>query len=174
MLIPIFIETKCNEIDVLISPFLNISNIIQTRPITIEYDKFLETLLNNLHNAVITHQRAHKRIVNNTLKDFREKLVKLQKRDLNIESNDYKEQLKLEKLLLDFDDDLTLRKCARTKLWHTMNFEKPTKAFCALSKASKGNDSLNQFKKIDAQGNLIDYESKNERNFDLNKYFKNV
>ena len=174
LLIPIFIETKCNEIDVLISPFLNISNIIQTRPITIEYDKFLETLLNNLHNAIITHQRAHKRIVNNTLKDFREKLVKLQKRDLNIESNDYKEQLKLEKLLLDFDDDLTLRKCARTKLWHTMNFEKPTKAFCALSKASKGNDSLNQLKKIDAQGNLIDYESENERNFDLNKYFKNV
>ena len=71
---------------------------------------------------------------------MREKLVKLQWKDLNIESNEYQEQLKLENILLEFDDDLTLRKCARTKLWHTMNFEKPTKSI-------KGNDSLSQLKK---------------------------
>ena len=126
-------------------PKLKISK--QTRPITIEYDKFLETLLNNVHNALIIHQRAHKKIMNQTLNDLREKLVELQRRDLNIESNEYKEQLSLKNRLLKFDDDLTLRKCARTKLWHTINVEKPTKFFCALAKSIKGNDLLNQFKK---------------------------
>ena len=53
-----------------------------------------------------------KKVMNQTLKDFRERLVKLQRRDLDIESNEYKEQLSLENLLLKFDDDLTLRKCA--------------------------------------------------------------
>ena len=42
--------------------------------------------------------------MNQTLKDFRERLVKLQRRDLDIESNEYKEQLSLENLLLKFDD----------------------------------------------------------------------
>ena len=111
-LILFIVEDKCKEIVALISPFLNISEIIQTRPITIEYDKFLETLLNNVHNALIIHQRAHKKIMNQTLNDLREKLVELQRRDLNIESNEYKEQLSLKNRLLKFDDDLTLRKCA--------------------------------------------------------------
>ena len=69
---------------------------------------------------------------------MREKLVKLQRKDQSIESNEYQEQLKLEKILLEFDDDFTLRKCTRTKLWHTMNFEKPTKSFCALSNRLRG------------------------------------
>ena len=40
-----------------------------------------------------------------------------------------------------------------------MNFEKPTKSFCTLAKAQKGNDSLNQLKKSDDQGNTVDYEN---------------
>ena len=173
-LIPFIVENKCNEIDDIIQPYLNISEIIQTRPITIEYDKFLETLLNNIHNVLITHQRAHKKIINQTINDSREKLVKLQRKDLNIETNEYKEQLLLKNFISKFDDDMNLRKCARTKLWHTMNFEKPTKSFCALAKATKGNDSLNQLKKMDEHGNMIDYKDDNERNKDINKYFKSV
>ena len=38
-----------------------------------------------------------------------------------------------------------------------MNFEKPTKAFCMLAKAQKGNDSLNQLKKRDEQEVIVDY-----------------
>jgi len=54
------IEKKCHEIDEIISPFLDIRDIIRDRPIIIEYDKFLETLMNNLHNCIMSHQRAHK------------------------------------------------------------------------------------------------------------------
>ena len=79
-LIPFIVENKCNEIDDIIQPYLNISEIIHTRTITIEYDKFLETLLNNIHNVLITHQRAHKKIINQTINDSREKLVKLQRK----------------------------------------------------------------------------------------------
>ena len=173
-LIPFIVENKCNEIDNILLPYLNISELMQTRAITIEYDKFLETLLNNIHNVLITHQRAHKKIINTTINDSREKLDKLQRKDLNIETNEYKEQLLLENLILKFDDDLNLRKCARTKLWHTMNFEKPTKSFCALAKATKGNDSLNQLKKTDEHGNTIEYVNDNERNKNINKYFKGI
>ena len=55
-----------------------------------------------------------------------------------------------------------------------MNFEKPTKAFCTLAKAQKGNDSLNQLKKTDNQGNRVDYLNENERNTDLANYFKDI
>ena len=67
--------------------------------------------------------------------------------NLDTHSNLYQEQLYLEQKFLNFDDDLNLRNCAKTKLWHSMNFEKPTKSFCMLAKAQKGNDSLNQLKK---------------------------
>ena len=43
-----------------------------------------------------------------------------------------------------------------------MNFEKPTKSFCMLAKAQKGNDSLNQLKKRDEQGVILDYENDDE------------
>ena len=39
--------------------------------------------------------------------------------------------------MLDFDNDLNLRNCTRTKLWHSMNFDKPTKSFSTLAKAHK-------------------------------------
>ena len=52
-----------------------------------------------------------------------------------------------------------------------MNFEKPTKSFCTLAKAQKGNDYLNQLKKSDDQGNTVDYENDDERNSDLCNYF---
>ena len=55
-----------------------------------------------------------------------------------------------------------------------MNFENPTKSFCTLAKAQKGNDSLNQLKKNDGQGNIVDYENDDERNSDLGNYFKNI
>ena len=55
-----------------------------------------------------------------------------------------------------------------------MNFEKPTKSFCALAKSIKGNDSLNQLTKMDAHGNMIDYENDNERNSDINRFFKSI
>ena len=45
------IEKKCHEIDEIIAPFLDIGDIIHNRAILIEYDKFLETLKNNLHNC---------------------------------------------------------------------------------------------------------------------------
>jgi len=53
------IEKKCHEIDEIIAPFPDIGEIIQNRPILIEYVKFLETLMNNLHNCIMSHQRAH-------------------------------------------------------------------------------------------------------------------
>ena len=77
------IETKCQEIDEIISPFLDISDIVQNRPILIEYDKFLETLMNNFHNCIMAHQRAHKKITNISLRDMRNKLSKLQRMNLN-------------------------------------------------------------------------------------------
>ena len=55
-----------------------------------------------------------------------------------------------------------------------MNFEKPTKSFCMLAKAQKGNDSLNQLKKRDEQGAIVDYENDDERNSDLVNYFKDI
>ena len=55
-----------------------------------------------------------------------------------------------------------------------MNFEKPTKSFCTLAKAQKGNDSLNQIKERDGQGNKVDYENDDEQNSDLCNYFKNI
>ena len=55
-----------------------------------------------------------------------------------------------------------------------MNFEKPTKSFCTLAKAQKGNDSLNQIKERDGQGNIVDYENDDEQNSDLCNYFKNI
>ena len=55
-----------------------------------------------------------------------------------------------------------------------MNFEKPTKAFCTLAKAQKGNDSLNQLKKNDDQGNIVDYENDDEQNSDSGNYFKDI
>ena len=48
------IEKKCHEIDEIIAPFLDLSDIVRNRPIIIEYDKFLETLMNNLHNCIMT------------------------------------------------------------------------------------------------------------------------
>ena len=168
------IEKKCHEIDEIIAPFLDISDIVRNRPIIIEYDKFLETLMNNLHNCIMSHQRAHKKVTNILLKDMRNRMSELQKMNLDTENVLYQEQIYLEKKILDFDDELNLRNCARTKLWHSMNFEKPTKSFCTLAKAQKGNDSLNQLKKCDNQGNIVDYESEDERNSDLCNYFKNI
>ena len=47
------IEKKCHEIDKIIAPFLDIGDIVRNRPIVIEYDKFLGTLMNNLHNCIV-------------------------------------------------------------------------------------------------------------------------
>ena len=136
------IEKKCIEIDKIIAPFLDIGDIVQNRPILIEYDKFLETLMNNLLNCIMSHQRAHKKITNILLRDIRNRMSELQNMNLNTESILCQEQIYLEKKILDFDDNLNLRNY--TKAWHSMNFEKPTKSFCTLAKAQKGNDSLNQ------------------------------
>jgi len=173
-LIIAIIETKCKEIDDRLSPFLNINDILTRIQITIGYDKFLETLMNNLHNSIMTHQRAHKKIYNTTLRDLRKRLTELQGMNLNPSSSHYKEQLDLESKILDFDDDLNLRNCKRTKLWHSMNFERPTKAFCTLAKATKCNDSLKQLKKTDFQGNSVDYETDDERNADIECFFKDI
>ena len=97
--------------------------------------------MNNLHNCIMSHQRAHKKVTNLLLKDMRNRVSELQNMNLDTHSNLYHEQLHLEQKILNFDDDLNLRNCARTKLWHSMNFEKPTKSFCMLAKAQKGNDS---------------------------------
>ena len=118
------IETKCQEIDRIISPFLDKSIIVQNRAITIEYDKFLETLMNNLLNCMMAHQ--HKEITNITLRDMRNRLSVLQLMNLTAVSNLYQELINLEKYILDFDDNLNLRNCWRTKLWHSLNFEKPS------------------------------------------------
>ena len=144
---------KSHEIDGIIAPFLDISDIVRNRPIIIEYDKFLETLMNNLHNCIMSHQRAHKKVTN-----ILYRMSELQKMNLKTETILYQEQIYLEKKILDFDDDLNIRNCARTKLWHSMNFEKPTKSFCTLAKVQKCNDSLKQLKKCDNQGNIVDYE----------------
>ncbi len=60
----------------------------------------------------------------------------------HIKKNHYclegQEQLHLENKMLDFDNDLNLRNCTRTKLRHSVNFDKPTKSFCTLAKAHKG------------------------------------
>ena len=140
------IEKKCIEIDEIIAPFLDIGDIVQNRPILIEYDKFLETLMNNLHNCIMSHS-VHIKVTNILLKDMRNRMSELQSMNLNTQFNLYHEQLYLEQKILNFDDDLNLRNCARTNLWHSMNFEKLTKSFCTLEKAQKGNDSLNQLKK---------------------------
>ena len=105
---------------------------------------------------------------------MRNRVSELQSMNLDTNSNLCHEQLHLEQKILNFDDDLNLRNCARTKLWHSMNFEKPTKLFCMLAKAQKGNDSLNQFKKRDEQGVRVDYENDDERNSALCKYFKDI
>ena len=102
--------------------------------------------MNNLHICIISHQPAHKKVTNLLLKDMRKRVSELQNMNLDTHSNLYQEQLYLEQKILNFDDDLNLRNCARAKLWHSMNFEKPTKSFCMLAKAQKGNDSLNQIK----------------------------
>ena len=130
--------------------------------------------MSNLHNCIMSHQRAHKKVTNILLKDMRNRMSELQSMNLNTQSNLYHEQLYFEQRILNFDDDLNLRNCARTKLWHSMNFEKPTKSFCTLAKAQKGNDSLNQFKKRDKQGVIVDYENDDERNSDLCNYFKDI
>ena len=168
------IEKKCHEIDEIIAPFLDISDMVRNRPIIIQYDKFLETLMNNLHNCIMSHQRAHKKTINSLLKDMRKRVSVLQNMNLDINSNLYLEQLYLEQKILNFDDDLNLRNCARTKLWHSMNFEKPTRSFCTLAKAQKGNDSLNQLKKRDEQGVIVDYDNDEERNSDICDFFKGI
>ena len=168
------IASKCSKIDELIGPFLDINDHITRRPLTIDHDKFLETLLNNLHNCILAHQRAHKKTMNLTLRDLRKRLDTIQRSNPDLASGLYQEQLKIEKTLLTFDDNITLRNCEKTKLWHTMNFEKPTKAFCLLAKANKGNDSLSQLKKLDLQGNLIEYENNDERNEAICNYFKEI
>ena len=105
---------------------------------------------------------------------MRKRVSELQNMNLDTHSNLYQEQLYLEQKILNFDDDLNLRNCARTKLWHSMNFEKPTKAFCMLAKAQKGNDLLNQLKKRDEQGAIVDYDNDDERNSDLCDFFKGI
>ena len=91
------IDKKCQEIDELISPFLDIRDLVQNRPIIIDHDKFLETLMNNLHNCIMSHQRAHKKIINTLLKNMRDKLANLQRMNLSPASNLYQEQIYLEK-----------------------------------------------------------------------------
>ena len=71
------IEKKCHEIDEIIAPFLDINDIVRNRPIIIEYDKFLETLMNKLHNCIMSHQRSHKKVTNILLKDMRNRLTEL-------------------------------------------------------------------------------------------------
>ena len=102
------IEKKCHEIDEIIAPFLDINDKVQNRPILIKYDKFLETLMNNLHNCIMSHQRAHKKTTNILLRDMRNRMSELQSTNLNTESNLYHEQIYLEKKFLDFDGDLNL------------------------------------------------------------------
>ena len=167
------IEKKCHEIDEIIAPFLDIGDIVQNRPTLVEYDKFLETLMNNLHNCIMSHS-VHIKVTNILLKDMRNRMSELQSMHLNTQSNLYHEQLYLEQKILNFDDDLNLQNCARTKLWHSMNFEKLTKSFCTLAKAQNGNDSLNQLKKRDEQGVIVDYENDDERNSDISNYFKDI
>ena len=81
------IEKKCHEIDKIIAPFLDISDIVQNRPILIEYDKFLEILMNNLHNCIMSHQCAHKKTTNILLKDMRNRMSELQRMNLSTQSN---------------------------------------------------------------------------------------
>lgn len=73
---------------------------------------------------MMAHQ--HKEITNITLRDMRNRLSVLQLMNLTAVSNLYQELINLEKYILDFDDNLNLRNCWRTKLWHSLNFEKPS------------------------------------------------
>ena len=77
----------------------------------------------------MSHQRAHKKVTNLLLKDMRNRVSELQNMNLDTHSNLYHEQLHLEQKILNFDDDLNLWNFSRTKLWHSMNFEKLTKSF---------------------------------------------
>ncbi len=57
---------------------------------------------------------------------------------------------------------------------YVSNFEKPTRSFCILAKTQKGNDSLNQLKKRDEQGVIVDYDNDEERNSDICDFFKGI
>lgn len=108
------------------------------------------------------------------MRNLRKCLDTIQHINPDLDLHLYQEQLKVEKTLLTFDDNINLMNCEKTKLWHTMNFEKPTKAFCSLVKANKGNDSLLQLQKFDLQGNLLEYENDEEHNKAICNYFKKI
>ena len=52
--------------------------------------------MNNLHNCIMSHQRAHKKVTKLLLKDMRKRASELQNMNLDTHSNLYQEQLYLE------------------------------------------------------------------------------
>ena len=69
---------------------------------------------------------------------------------------------------------MTLKRCKKTAKWHLLNFEKPTLAFCKLSKELKTNDKLTQIKKTNPDGSETEYQNNVERNNDITKFYKNI
>ena len=64
---------------------------------------------------------------------------------------------------------MTLQRCKKTATWHLLNFEKPTLAFCKLSKKLKTNDKLIWIKKTNPDGSKTEYQTNVERKKQHNK-----
>ena len=114
----------------------------------------MEVLFNNIQLEIISHQRYYKKHRNILHRELKKELQEVTQNDPEPNTHLHNKQLDLEQKLLKIEDDMTLQRCKKTATWHLLNFEKPTLAFCKLSKELKTNDKLTQIKKTNTLHNF--------------------
>ena len=128
----------------------------------------MEVVFDNIQLEIILHQRYYKKHRNILLKELKKELHEVTQNDPEPNTNLHNKQPDLEQKLLKIEDDLTLQRCKKIATWHLLNFEKPTLAFCKLSKDLKTNDKLSKIRKTNPDETETEYPSNVERN---NKHF---
>ena len=144
---------KLPNIDTLVDAGINIDPIL-----------FHRVVINNSLNDVINYQIKFKKTEN----IFIDNLISQVKVCQNID-----EKMVLEKEIKKAEDKKLEINCRKYKIWRTINFEKPTNAFCTLAKKAKENHSLEEVKNHNCLINSIpkDFNSKEEwANYCLNYY----
>ena len=144
--------SKCSEIPPI--------EIFFGQDFTIDPSLFLQTLLNNINVEVASFQ-ANFCKAKNINKD---NLYKSLNDVLKSRNPDLETLYEIEEMIRELEQNIINEKCKRSKSWDTLNLEKGSKAFCAISKSAKNETTFDVLKNCSTvpPTDFISEEEKNE------------
>ena len=174
LLLTSWISQKCDLFDLTASPLKDSDYLYNNTRLILDADLYLKTLLNNIQIDLISHQRQYKKLNNNKHCNLKQQIDILRQEEHEPNTHKHNTLNYLEQKLRRIEDDINLRKCKNTKLWTHLNNEKPTKAFCSLAKNLTKPTTTKHIKKPNNNGDLVEYETNEQRNDDIVDFYKNI